>query len=291
MSLKDVSTDRIKNVDHVLQEILKKPGGDFSEDHIHDVRTSIRRLQSTYKMLPRRAREQKNLYKYMDACNGLFRVLNDIRDYDVMLSRLSEYPESDATKKVKSFVTKKRTNLLGRASKRVLAIEDAKSKKLRVVGVSETQLDKRFKIRLEKQAKKVRDDLLVVWTGKAKKSQVHKLRKDCKKLRYTLELEEKKYEKQMQILKEWQGYLGTIHDVEMFQGVLRRKNNDRGALDHVIKAEESKGTESYATFMNKSRNEETRAVIDTLFVGTPKPEVSPRRAMKVPSKTGEGRPS
>jgi len=271
LTLREACTDAADKVDGIIRKILKTPEDEKLDDRsVHDIRTSVRRFQSAYRVLPKKAKQKKSFQRYMDACTDLFKLLSEARDYDVILSRLSKYSESKALIDAKSSITKKRENLLKRVHKKALAIKRS-SKKLNFQGVSESQLEKRFKTRLEKQARKTRDDLLVVWTGKAKKAQIHGLRKDCKKLRYTLELDEKKYEKQMELMKEWQGYLGTVHDVEMTQNLLRKKNK-RGEIDSIIRSEEEKSKESYETFMTKSRTEETRAMIEAVFLRQKKPQ-------------------
>ena len=272
MTLKETYAKKAEKVDDVLQKILKKTVGDFTPENVHDIRTSIRRFQSAYKALPKKVRTKRGVRKYKDSCTALFKVLNEMRDYDVILSRLSSYPESNALKDAKSFVRKKREYLETRARKRALSLRDD-AKKLKFGSFSDSQFDKRLEVQLEVQARKMRDDLLVVWTGRTKKDELHGLRKDCKKLRYMLELKEEKYGKQMNVLKEWQGYLGTVHDIEMTELVLRNRNK-RGSLDSILKEEESKAKENYDKFMTRSRSGETRAVIDSLFPDVLKPQIS-----------------
>ena len=84
-----------------------------------------------------------------------------------------------------------------------------------------------------------------------------------------LSLDEKAHEKQLEVLKEWQGYLGTIHDIEMTQEILR-KANTKGALDSIIRAEEINSVKSYDSFINKSRTEEARSVISSLLSSSAK---------------------
>jgi CHAD domain-containing protein len=235
----------------------------FDEETVHDIRTSIRRLQSAFKVLPRTIRKKKSLGRYIDSCNDFFKALSEVRDCDVVLSRLSKYPEeNEALKEAKSFVIRKRTNLVERARKRAICLEDLKKPRIRDLDFPESKLNKRYETRLEMQAKRVKDDLSVVWTGKAKKNEIHELRMDCKKFRYALELDEKAHEKQLEVLKEWQGYLGTIHDIEITQEILRKANTN-GALDSIIRAEEIKSEKSYESFINKSRKK-ARSVISLL---------------------------
>jgi CHAD domain-containing protein len=250
LTFRSAYAQRSERVSALLHKILNEG---FSEENVHDIRTSIRRLQSALKVLPGSIRKKKNLGRYIDSCTDLFKILNEVRDCDVILSRLSKYPEEiEALKGAKSFVIKKRTNLVQRARRKAISLEHLKNPQIR--DFPESKFNKRYEARLEKQAKKVKDDLSVVWTGKAKKNEIHELRIDCKKFRYALELDEKAYEKQLEILKEWQGYLGTIHDIEMTQEILRKANR-KGTLDSFIRAEEIDSLKNYNSFIKKSRTE------------------------------------
>ena len=248
--MKTVYAQRSERVSALLQKILDEG---FNEDNVHDIRTSIRRLQSAFKVLPRSIRKKKSFGRYVDSCTNLFKALSEVRDCDVVLSLLSKYPkENEALKVVRSFVIKKRTNLAERTRKRVFFLEGLKKPQIR--DFPESTFSKRYETRLEKQAKKVKDNLSVVWIGKAKKKEIHELRIDCKKFRYALELDQKAHEKQLKVLKDWQGYLGTIHDIEMTKEILR-KANTTGALDSIIRSEEINSVRNYDSFIRKSKAE------------------------------------
>ena len=183
MTLKDAYAQRSERVSALLGKILNEG---FNEENVHDIRISIRRLQSAFKVMPGSIRKKKSFGRYIDSCTNLFKVLSEVRDCDVILSRLSKYPEeNEALKEAKSFVIKKRTNLVERARKRAIFLEDLKKPQIR--DFPESKFNKRYETRLEKQAEKVKGDLSVVWAGKAKKNEIHELRMDCKKFRYALE--------------------------------------------------------------------------------------------------------
>ena len=66
-----------------LDDFLKEPG----EKQIHDLRTSIRRLQALYIIFPNSCKRKKTDY-FVSSYNLLFKKNSSIRDLDVIFEKM-----------------------------------------------------------------------------------------------------------------------------------------------------------------------------------------------------------
>src|SRR5919107_1167709 len=62
-----------------------------TEESIHDVRTSIRKLDASVKLLPKNIRNSYDIRNYHDQDRQLFNINSEIRDIDIIFSRLIRY--------------------------------------------------------------------------------------------------------------------------------------------------------------------------------------------------------
>ena len=69
-----------------------------NEKNIHDVRTSIRRFNAAFLILPKRYRKGCLLSDYNQLCNKFFKVNSEIRDMDIIHGKLNGYPQTDQKK-------------------------------------------------------------------------------------------------------------------------------------------------------------------------------------------------
>ena len=86
----------------VLDSYLKNP----SEKNIHNIRISIRRLESIYMIFPKTSRT-KISDKYIQHLKYFFSLNSKIRDYDVILKKLNEYGYDPESKLVLTLMKKK----------------------------------------------------------------------------------------------------------------------------------------------------------------------------------------
>ena len=70
----------ISRVSNKLNDYITNP----DEKNIHDIRTSIRRLDACYKTLPKKIRNKKQVKTYVDKSRDLFKINSQIRDFDVI---------------------------------------------------------------------------------------------------------------------------------------------------------------------------------------------------------------
>ena len=74
----------VQKVDKRVEEYSKDP----NEGNIHDIRTAIRRLEASYRSCPKQL-QKKKIKKYVGISKSLFRLNSEIRDFDIILEKLS----------------------------------------------------------------------------------------------------------------------------------------------------------------------------------------------------------
>ena len=62
--------ENVKRVDDRLDDYIK----DSNENNIHDIRTATRRLDASYRSLPKKIRRKNKISKYMTTSKKLFKV-------------------------------------------------------------------------------------------------------------------------------------------------------------------------------------------------------------------------
>ena len=75
----------ISRVNNKLDEYITNP----DEKNIHDIRTSIRRLDACYKTLPKKIRNKKQIKTFVDKSRDLFKINSQIRDFDVITNLIT----------------------------------------------------------------------------------------------------------------------------------------------------------------------------------------------------------
>ena len=77
-----------------LDNYLENP----TKESIHDMRTSLRRLEAIYKSNPKQIREKKKFKPFAQTGKDLFKINSKIRDTDIIIEKLSKegnMPEQD----------------------------------------------------------------------------------------------------------------------------------------------------------------------------------------------------
>ncbi len=82
----DNCTQNIKRVYTKLDKYLENP----TEDNIHHMRTSLRRLQATYQSSPKQIRKKKKIKEFASVGKRLFKINSNIRDIDIILEKLAK---------------------------------------------------------------------------------------------------------------------------------------------------------------------------------------------------------
>jgi CHAD domain-containing protein len=246
-----------------VNERLKKYLNDPNEDNIHDIRTSIRRLNAAFGLLPKKIRKRPETRNYITQSRALFKVNTEIRDYDIIYGKLTKYSSHPAYKGLTRLLTKRRNAKLEIGHKMALALRNSTSPQISANDISELKLQIRFNKILNKLRNRIEQALPVVLIDSNKIEELHGLRKDYKKLRYLLELlsrRGKKISKQINYLQSLQDILGSIRDSDIVIDYLRNVRSSIGVDDILpsIIAERNQKYEEFVQFFEESTQESNR---------------------------------
>ena len=201
-----------------------------NEKNIHDVRTSIRRFNAAFLILPKRYRKGCLLSDYNQLANKFFRVNSELRDMDIIQEKLNAYPQTDQRNIVIDLLKKNRQSNLEGAKSIALSLQNMHSNKiLDKMDITEKELQKRYNKLLFELISKIETNFLIVITNTLKIKELHELRKDCKKLKYILELLVKDNNNKNNIatgliktLQNIQDILGSIRDYDITIDYLKK---------------------------------------------------------------------
>jgi len=249
----DNCTQNIKRVYTKLDKYLENP----TEDNIHHMRTSLRRLEATYQSSPKQIRKKKKFKEFASVGKRLFRINSNIRDIDIILEKLAKEGRMHAQQleHYENPLVQEKENQLEEA--RTIALD------LRRIVVPslyyKNKTDKNFEgnsmKRLAKISRKLKNKIEtripIVIGDDSKITELHELRKDSKKLRYLIELVINKeandtnkrninddmdvlidnnYQKILEHLEKIQGMLGDIHDYDITLDYLRQHQASNNPL-------------------------------------------------------------
>jgi CHAD domain-containing protein len=207
-----------------------------NEKNIHDVRTSIRRFNAAFLILPKRYRKGCLLSDYNQLANKFFKVNSEIRDMDIINEKLNGYPQTDQRNIVIDLLKKNRQSNLEGAKTIALSLENMNSNKiLDKMDITEKELQKRYNKLLFDLISKIETNFLIVITNTLKIKELHELRKDCKKLKYILELLVKDDNKNKN-----NPAIGLIKTLQNIQDILGSIRDYDITIDYLKKLEHSK---------------------------------------------------
>ncbi len=120
--------------------------------------------------------------------------------------------------------------------------------------LSESSLQKRYDKVMRKLGSKITSELPLVREDQSKVDELHVVRRDCKRLRYVLEMSEfKKPPKPLVALRSWQDLLGAIRDHDVMTEYLRglKKSPE---IQTALNLESENRRKSYLKFVEVSRD-------------------------------------
>ena len=280
----DNCTQNIKRVYTKLDKYLENP----TEDNIHHMRTSLRRLQAAYQSSPKQIRKKKKINEFASVGKRLFKINSNIRDIDIILEKLAKegkMPEQQLEYYENPLVQDRKNQL-----------EEAKTIALDLRGIvvpslyDKNKTDKNFERNSIKRVAKISRKLKnrietripIVIGDESKITELHELRKDSKKLRYLIELVINKENndtskrnknddtnvlidnnnhKILEHLEKVQGMLGDIHDYDIALDYLRQhraSNNPliTNTITNIMKARKVK----FNDFVNYGKSTKTLVV-------------------------------
>lgn len=236
----DKSERNIQRVSNKLDDYIKEP----NEENIHDIRKAIRRLEASYRSLPsKKVRRKRVIREYAEYSKKLFSINSQIRDFDIIgekLSNVGNLDQRDKLESIKGSLFRQRRTKLNEAISFALELRKLRVPKLtKKIKISNKKSKKRFNKLIGKFGTRIEHNLPIVVNDSEKVTELHELRKDCKKLRYLLELlpdsnskdqtgEMDDYvSKLMEKLESVQDILGIIHDYDTIMAYLRRRKGTR----------------------------------------------------------------
>jgi CHAD domain-containing protein len=244
----------IHKVDNRLDEYIKDP----TEKNIHDIRTSIRRLEASYIASPKQIRKAK-IIEYIEKSKNLFKINSQIRDFDIILEKLTKEGQ----------LTNQRLEIFERSIKksRNRKLKDALfiACDLREIDIPnidkyknqydpfllQKKLTKKYTKVVTKFAYKIKENIPIIISSSEKMEELHQVRKDTKKLRYLLELilnnrhkidgnidknneidknnygNDQNIWNQIEKLKKIQDMLGNIHDYDITIAYLKQHDKQK----------------------------------------------------------------
>ncbi len=236
---------RIGNVTNTLQDYLK----DTDQETIHELRVAIRRFIISSQLLPKKIRTKPRVHRFCIVSTELFRINTEIRDSDIIADSLSGY-DAQTTEQLVQKLKGERDSKLLEARALALTLAESKPPMVKARDLSRKKLQKRFDKTTEKISTRIVERLPIVVSDPKRIEELHSLRKDCKKLRYLLELAPKDEEvlRQIAILHEWQDTLGSIRDDDITINFLRRNMHSHPVADllYDITSARNKKYEAFA---------------------------------------------
>jgi CHAD domain-containing protein len=232
----DKSERNIQRVSNKLDDYIKEPNG----ENIHDIRKAIRRLEASYRSLPsKKVRRKRVIREYAEYSKKFFSINSQLRDFDIIgqkLSNVGNPNQRNTIESIKGSLFKQRRTKLNEAMSNALELRKLRVPKLtKKIKISNNRSIKRFGKLIGKFATRIERNLPIVANNNERVTELHELRKDCKKLRYLLELlpdsnskdqagEMDNYvSKLMEKLESVQDILGIIHDYDTIMAYLRRR--------------------------------------------------------------------
>lgn len=241
--------ESFQRVNNRINKYLKDP----KAKNIHDLRTSIRRLDAAYSTLPKKYRTGSSTSTYILSCKELFRINSEIRDLDIIYEKLQKYPPNDSRNKIIDSLKETRVTKLEYAKNISLALNNTDaSKLLDEIKVTQKELEKRYNKIVANLISKIETNFPIVITDSTKIEELHNLRKDCKKLRYMLELlpiENKKASEMRKTLQKIQDSLGMIHDYDFTINHLALNEQPSNEVREIVNNEMQERKLNYERFL------------------------------------------
>jgi CHAD domain-containing protein len=242
-------SENLQRVNNRVSKYLKTPNA----KQIHDVRTSIRRLDATYLILPKKNRTGSSLSDYVLKCKEFFKVNSEIRDLDIIYEKLQKYPSNAKRNRVIEALKASRDTTLERAKTIARSLKSTDTTRIiDKIGVTEKELQKRYNKMISRLISRIESTFPAVLTNQAKLEELHDLRISCKKLRYLLELlpeDKNNVLKTRKTLKKLQDILGTLHDYDFTIEYLSSLGQSSIEIQEIITIEKEERNAKYHEFL------------------------------------------
>lgn len=224
-------------------------------DNIHDIRIAIRRLESVYRVLPKSNRNREDLRNFVGQAKNLFKVNTQIRDLDIIRAKLENRDPAQFDMILDS-ISNKRKLQLNAGHRLASRLKNTMPPKLKESDIKESKLRKRYQKIVSNLIIEIDRSIPLVLDDDKKIEEIHKLRKDFKKLRYSIELTTDNADslRSIKSLKKIQDELGSIHDSDIFLDYLKGVEGPH-ELSEMIREEIIERRERYQKFVQTFKTE------------------------------------
>ncbi len=234
-----------KTVSDKVKAYIKEP----SQENVHDLRTSIRRLLTTANVLPKTIPRQREFKRYLESCEMLLRLNAKVRDVDIILAKLPNHGNDPVFSKLARQLKEIRESSLERAKRFASSIKGKTDFSVEAKELSSLLIQKRFRKTASNLTKTLKTHLRIVVKEPKNLDELHKLREDSRSLRFTLEMDDSpETSKLLPVLEKWQDVLGEIRDSDIF---ISRVEDGKfsSKLKEVLEKERSCRRENYEKFL------------------------------------------
>lgn len=224
---------------------------DSNEGNIHDIRTAIRKVDASFRSLPKKVRKKNRVYDYITASKQLFKINSQVRDYDIIYGKLEKYSSEPVYAELTGALKKRRDTKLRKARNIALSLKKLPLPKVDEDDMPNKKLQQRFNKVVSRFSDRIELNFPIVITNVNKTQQLHEMRKDCKKLRYLLEIlpnQNNEIAKTITELEEIQDMLGSIHDDDITIAYLRRVKQPK-KVHHILDEEIAERNKKYEEFV------------------------------------------
>jgi CHAD domain-containing protein len=234
-----------KTVSDKVRAYIKEP----SEENVHDLRTSIRRLLTTASVLPKPIRRQREFKRHLESYAKLLRLNAKVRDVDIVLAKLPNHGDDPNLSILATHLKQIRESSLKRAKRFASSIKGKKDVIVEAKELPSSLIQKRFRKATSSLTKTLKTHLRIVVKEPSNLDELHRLREDSRSLRFTLEMDDSpETSKLLPVLEKWQDVLGEIRDSDIF--ISRVEDGEFSSkLKDVLEKEKSDRQENYERFL------------------------------------------
>ena len=219
-----------------------------NNENIHDIRVAVRRLENAHRILPKSIRRKKSIKNYIVHAKLLFKLNAHIRDIDIICAKF-EIKYRDQTRNLVQDLQQQRISRLQEANKIASTLSHLDSLKIPWNEIKKTSLCKRYHKIIHAIILDIKKNSAIALSDEKKIEELHRVRKDFKKLRYSLELISNRKAVELRNLRQIQDILGEIHDYDIMINYLKSLT-DKYQVVHVLESEISERRKKYNLFIS-----------------------------------------
>ncbi len=234
----------VDRVNRTLRDYLGDPGSSQTQD----LRASVRRLDAAIRLLPKSTRREKAVDRCHERCKELLRETSRIRDIDILLHRIAERSADSTVRLIIDNLREERGEFVDRSVRAAWKLFERHPPKLGKKDLP--RFARRIETVMLRLDEEIGCELRASLADESNVNELHSLRKDCKRLRYTLELLHSAEDRPqlISLLRRWQDILGEIRDMDVRMDYLSRAKPTAGVRS-ILAGERASRHWKYMAFM------------------------------------------